>query len=117
MSRNSFRKEDRLRRRREFLAVEEKGEKFSADCLLALAMKNDRPHTRAGFTVSGKVGNAVARNRVRRRLRELFRTRREKLPKGLDVVFIARQSAAAADFRRLERAFESLAQRMSRHFG
>jgi len=108
-----FPKEARLRRRREFVAVQEQGVKFTADCLLALAMKTERP-TRVGFTVSGKVGNAVVRNRIRRRLRELYRVRRQALPKGLDLVLIARHNAADADSARLGRALDELLARCSK---
>ncbi|GMU60598.1 MAG: ribonuclease P protein component [Myxococcales bacterium] len=114
----SFPKEVRLRRRSEFLKVQERGAKLSADCLLVLALPNGRADalTRLGLTVSTKVGNAVVRNRLRRRLRELFRTRRHGLPRGLDMVIIARTSAAEADFGRLSRAFEKVAADLSKRY-
>ena len=100
----------RLRQRAEFLTVQERGQKVQTDCFLALVLPNQRPDqlTRAGFTVSTKVGNAVVRNRIRRRLRELFRTRRESLPKGLDMVLIAKKSAAEAEWPQFVRSFERL---------
>lgn len=104
----SFPKEVRLRRRSEFLRVQDKGFKITADCLLCLVLPNARADrlTRLGLTVSTKVGNSVVRNRIRRRLRELFRTQKASLPGGLDMVLIARNSAAEADFARLSRAFD-----------
>lgn len=54
--------------------------------------------TRLGVTVSSKVGNAVVRNRIRRRVKELFRTRRSEMPAGLDVVVIAKQGAHVLTF-------------------
>lgn len=104
----SFPKEVRLRRRSEFLRVQDKGFKITADCLLCLVLPNARADrlTRLGLTVSTKVGNSVVRNRIRRRLRELFRTQKASLPGGLDMVLIARNSAAEADFPRLARAFD-----------
>lgn len=103
----SFPKEVRLRRRSEFLRVQEQGAKITADCLLCLVLPNGRPDgfTRLGLTVSTKVGPSVVRNRIRRRLRELFRVRKAALPRGLDMVFIARSSAAQADFDRLAKAY------------
>jgi ribonuclease P protein component len=114
----AFPKEVRLRRRSEFLKVQDKGHKLPADCVLALVLPNGRADglTRVGFTVSTKVGNAVVRNRIRRCLRELFRLRRATLPKGLDMVLIARQSAAEADTARLTRAFERLSVDLVRRF-
>ncbi len=129
-----FPKELRLRRRSEFLRVQDKGLKIPADCLLALVMParpavasasaspssarspDHVPVTRVGFTVSTKVGNAVVRNRIRRRLRELFRKRRQDFPKGLDMVLVARQSAAQADLARLTSSFERVVVELKKRF-
>ncbi len=114
----AFPKAVRLRRRAEYLRVQEKGQKVPADLVLALVLENKRPDglTRVGLTVSSKVGNAVVRNRIRRRLKELFRTRREALPKGLDMVLIARNSAATAGWDAYVRAFERLEAELARRF-
>lgn len=85
---------------------------MAVEPLLALALRNEVGTTRMGFTVSAKVGNAVVRNRIRRKLRELYRQRRGALPSGVDVVIIARTSAATADFQRFSRAFDQLAGRL-----
>ena len=116
--RERFPKEVRLRRRPEFLKVQETGQKFPSDAFLALVLPNARADgtTRLGLTVSTKVGNAVVRNRIRRRLRELFRTRRERLPRGLDVVLIARAQAAQADAPALSAAFERLAASLRKRY-
>jgi ribonuclease P protein component len=115
---NAFPRSLRLRSRREFLVVQDTGLKVSADCVLALVKPNGRPTepTRVGFTVSTKVGNAVVRNRVRRRLRELFRTRRHELPKGLDMVLIARNSAATAEWPAYVRAFDRVVTELKRRY-
>jgi ribonuclease P protein component len=114
-----FPKEVRLRRRAEFLKVQETGQKFPQDAFLALALANGRPDgvTRLGLTVSSKVGNAVVRNRIRRRLRELFRRRAQRLPAGLDVVLIARSAAAQVEAPALSAAFERLATGLARRYG
>lgn len=114
----AFPKAVRLRRRAEFLRVQERGLKISADCVLVLVLPNERPDglTRAGFTVSSKVGNAVVRNRIRRRLRELYRTRRAGMPKGLDMVFIARNSAATAEWPTFVKAFDKVGAELLRKF-
>ena len=59
------------------------------------------PKLMVGFSVSKKIGNAVTRNKVRRRLRECFRAELPMLKKGLYVV-TARESAAQADFAKLQ---------------
>ena len=103
----SFPKSLRLRTRREFLAVQDGGKtkQVTAACLVALALPNGTEHARLGLTVSSKVGNAVTRNRIRRHLREWFRAHRSELPKGHDVVIIARSSAAEATGAALQHAF------------
>jgi ribonuclease P protein component len=114
----SFPKEVRLRRRAEFLKVQERGQQISADCLLALVLPNGKPDgvTRVGLTVSTKVGNAVVRTSIRRRLRELFRARRQELPKGLDMVLIARRSAAEAQWPAFVRAFDRVQAELNRRY-
>jgi ribonuclease P protein component len=109
-----FPKEQRLRKRRQFLEVQERGSKISADCLLGLVLPNGLQLTRLGLTVSTKVGNAVVRNRIRRYLRELYRKRREELPKGLDLVLIAKSSAKDAGPAQLARAFDRVVSRLGR---
>jgi ribonuclease P protein component len=110
--REGFPRALRLKTRREFLHVQDKGVKVSAGPLLGVALRNGREMTRLGLTVSSKVGNAVERARIRRCLRELFRKRRGTLPHGLDVVLIARQSARQADFETFGRAFEDITVRL-----
>ena len=82
----------RLRRRREFLAVQERGARLCSGNLVVLCggAAQDRP--RIGITVSSKVANAVGRNRVKRWVREAFRELQDQLP-VVDLVVIARSGA------------------------
>lgn len=73
-------------------------------------LPNDLLSSRFGFSVSKRVGGAVLRNRVRRRLREIVRLRRPALAPGWDVVLIARPPVAQAEFRQIETAVERLLQ-------
>jgi ribonuclease P protein component len=113
-----FPKALRLRKRKEFLKVQEGPDsvQVSAACLLALALPNGATQARLGLTVSSKVGNAVIRNRIRRQLRQLFRTHIDELPKGIDVVLIARSSAAKASTAELTRAFHLASAELRRRF-
>ncbi len=111
-----FPKALRLLRRREFLEVQEGGQKLPSDTQLALVKPNGRPYSRVGFTVSSKVGNAVVRARLRRVLRELFRKRRTQWPAGLDVVLVVRTSAAEASLPELARAFDGVTRKLQRLF-
>ena len=58
------------------------------------ARPNHSPRSRLGLTVGVKVGNAVRRNKVRRRLREIYRTHETELTPGWDIVAVARTRAA-----------------------
>ena len=58
-----------------------------------------------GITVTGKLGKAVQRNRVRRRLREIYRLNADKLQKGYDLVIVARVRSRDAEYRQLDAAY------------
>ena len=64
--------------------------------------------SRLGVTVSRRVGGAVVRNRVKRRIREWFRRRCEQLSPGLDLVVIARPSASRLDGQEVTRELTEL---------
>jgi ribonuclease P protein component len=87
-----FGKAARLLRRREFLAVQQKGRRLYANGLLVLARDAGRDRPRLGITVSTKIGSAVVRNRVKRWVREAFRSVAAELP-PVDLVVIARSGA------------------------
>ena len=91
-------KRERLRRRRDFLRVQQGGRRFTTPRMTVLLLANDLDGRRFGVTVSTKVGNSVTRSRVKRRLRDLYRRNRELVPLGYDVVVIARRDAVAASF-------------------
>ncbi len=72
---------------------------------------NDLERARVGITVSGRVGTAVVRNRVRRRLREALRARLDSLAPGYDVLVVARPPSAQASWAELNAALETVLQR------
>ena len=53
-----------------------------------VAAPNGLPYSRLGLSVSKRVGKAVTRNRIKRRIRELFRTQKKSLPQGFDIIVI-----------------------------
>lgn len=109
---HGFPKSVRVRKRRDYLRIQDSGAKLAVGPLLAVWTRNNLPETRLGLTVSSKVGNAVVRARVRRHLREYFRRHRSEFPAGVDLVVIARASAAAASGPELARAFADIARRL-----
>jgi ribonuclease P protein component len=104
-----MRRKHRLTKRRDFATAYRKGRAFAHPLVALRLSPNQLPYSRYGFAVSKSVGKAVARNRVKRRLREGIRT----LPvqSGWDIVVIARSRAAAADFHALRRATAGLLSR------
>ena len=88
--------------------------KTAADSRLALYVRrNGRKTNRLGLTVSTKVGCAVVRNRVRRRLREIYRLNEDRICPGYDVVIVARVRAAGSSCQQLEKSFLRLADKLS----
>jgi len=87
--------------------------KSAADSRLALYVRrNGRRNSRLGLTVSTKVGCAVVRNRVRRRLREIYRLHEGQVLGGRDVVVVARSRAASSGYHQLEKSFLRLADKL-----
>ena len=110
----SFPKTRRLTRDSDFERVKREGQSERGKLMVlgAFAVKNSgRP--RAGFAVSRRLGSAVVRNRVRRRLREIVRTHQHDLRDNMWIVLIARRAAANAGYRALEDEWLRLAKRAS----
>jgi ribonuclease P protein component len=106
-------REQRLRTPAEFRHVREVAPRGWAHPLLVVYLApNDLERTRVGITVSARVGKAVVRNRVRRRLREALRARFERLPPGTDLVVSARPASATATWAELCAALDTVLTRL-----
>ena len=79
--------------------------------LVLYARPNRTQGNRVGITVSKKLGCAVVRNRVRRRLREVYRLQEDCFLPGWDIVVVARSRCITADFEKLTQAYLSLAEK------
>ena len=84
---------------------------FAGAHLVLYARRNRTEENRVGITVSKKLGKANVRNRVRRRLREIYRLNEEKFLPGWDIVVVARFKAIDADFRDLTKCYLALAKK------
>jgi ribonuclease P protein component len=93
-----------LKRRSEFQHVFDQGRKFPSKYLILYFLPNDLGFSRLGLVVSRKVGNAVTRNRVRRRIREIFRTADAANSLNFDIVVVARSIAGDAEYQSLEKS-------------
>ena len=89
-----------------------KGKSAADPQLVIYCRRNGSQENRIGFTVSKKLGHAVVRNRVRRRLREIYRLHEAEFRPGVDLVVVARSRAVQATYARLERSFLTLSGRL-----
>ncbi|MCL1988383.1 MAG: ribonuclease P protein component [Firmicutes bacterium] len=97
-----------LKKNREFKAVYD-NKCFYANRLLVLyTKKNELPQSRLGVSVSRKVGNAVVRNKLKRRIKEIMRLNANKLAQGYDFVIVARKGSATASFQQIGLALFNL---------
>jgi ribonuclease P protein component len=101
----------RLRLNADFQRIRREGKVWTNDLIVLCALPNNLELSRFGFAVSRRVGKAVVRNRVRRRMREAVRLRRAAIAAGWDMVFIARSTIAYATFAEISRAVERLLRR------
>lgn len=100
-----------LKKPREFDRVFRQGRSVAGQHLVLYCLKRPRAGRRVAFCVSKKLGSAVVRNRIRRRLREVYRLNQEKLAARWDLIILARPAALGAAFQALETTFLSLAAR------
>lgn len=104
-----MRREQRLRKSRDFALVRREGRSWPGRLLVLVARPNGLDLARFGFSVSKRVGNAVTRNRVKRRLREAARL--SDVSPGWDILLIARADAGGAGYHELERSMTNLFRR------
>lgn len=89
----------------EFRRIYRKGKTAVSPWLVLYCQKNRQGRTRLGVTVSTKLGKAVVRNRVRRRLREIWRLNQDVLQPGWDIILVARGRAVRTSYSKLNDAY------------
>ncbi len=104
-----MRRDQRLRRRKDFAAAYRRGRVQGNQLLVVRVHTNNGRGTRFGFVAGKAVGGAVVRNRVKRRLREAAASM--TVAQGLDIVVGARRTAAAAQYAALRQALSALLKR------
>lgn len=85
-----------------------KGKSAAAASVAVYVRPNHSQRTRLGITVSAKMGKAVRRNKIRRRIREAYRIHEHQMAPGWDIVVVARTRAVYAPYAELERALLTL---------
>jgi ribonuclease P protein component len=112
-----FRAAQRLRSTRQFEAVYSRGARVHSSTLVLYGLLNDLGYPRLGITVSRKIGKAVIRNRVKRRIREIFRTRLQASGPGIDLVVNAKRPIVAASFLQIRQELQDGLARLTKSLG
>ena len=101
-----------IKHNHEFRRIYASGKSAATGLIVVYYRRNRRGRSQIGITVSTKVGKAVIRNRVRRRLREIYRLHEREIKAGFDVVIVARAKSPYATYQQLERDFLRLADKL-----
>ena len=96
----------------EFRRIYRKGKSAVSPQLVIYCQRNRRGHSRLGVSVSTKLGCAVVRNRVRRRIREIYRLNTAKMLPGYDLIVVARVRAVETDYQKLDRTYLRLLEQL-----
>ena len=97
----------------EFRRLYRKGKSAGTGRMVIYCRKNPTGQNRVGITVSTKLGKAVHRNKLRRRLREIYRIHEADLRPGIDMVIVARTRGRYSAFRELERDYLHLIDKLN----
>ncbi|MBR0040231.1 MAG: ribonuclease P protein component [Oscillospiraceae bacterium] len=101
-----------LKKNSDFRRLYAKGKSCANRCLAVYCRRSGRGVNRMGYTVSARLGGAVVRNRVRRRLREIARLSAPELKTGWDIVVVARMRAVEASYAELESAYRDACRKL-----
>jgi ribonuclease P protein component len=113
----TFARASRLRARKIFLDVYERGHRMHTAYFVLFALKGATSRSRLGITATKKFGHAVARNRIKRVIREIFRKSRETTPWPVDLVVNVKMAAREQSYDRLEADFTSRLRELHRRLG
>ena len=94
-----------LKQNHEFRRLYSTGKSAVSPYFVIYCRRTGRAVNRLGITTGVKLGNAVKRNRARRRIRELYRTHEQKVSAGYDIVIVARTRVIFGRYSELERSF------------
>ncbi len=99
-----FTKDERIRRRNDFIRVYAEGSRFSSPEFTGLYLQTGNSLSRLGMSVGKGVGGSVVRNRLKRRIREIYRLHKHELKPGYDVVIVPRKGCDKKSYAELEKA-------------
>ena len=93
-----MKKRFRVKKEKDFSAIFKKGESFANRKFVIYRLENDEQHFRVGLSVSKKLGNAVTRNQIKRRIRHILIEYKNQLVENVDFVVIARKGVEILDY-------------------
>ena len=99
---------NRLKKRYQFNYVYKSGEHFSGEHIVLYVASSKTKNIKVGLAVTKKIGHAVVRNRVRRRLREIIKTHIPTLKQNFNIIVVARENITSASFEKLSIEFMKL---------
>jgi len=97
-----------LKKNHEFKRLYNRGKSAASQCAVVYCRRNGSTENRLGVTVSTKLGGAVQRNLIRRRIKEIYRLSEAKLSPGYDIVIVARMRCRFAGYHELESSILAL---------
>lgn len=92
----------------DFKKAYDKGKSFGNRNLILYIRKNDLEYSRIGITISKKTGNAVVRNKIKRRMKEIYREFLPDIKEGYDLIFVIRKNVPDISFQELRSAFKHI---------
>ncbi|HNX28214.1 MAG TPA: ribonuclease P protein component [Syntrophomonadaceae bacterium] len=101
-------REFRIRKSQQYNNVYQNGGKFASKCLILFILENKSGINRYGIVTSKKIGNAVTRNKARRRLQALIYENRIELKQGYDIVLVCRPLISKVEYSQIKKDFSIL---------
>ena len=98
-----MKKNFRVKREKDFKAIFKKGTSFANRKFVVYQLENQKNHFRVGLSVSKKLGNAVTRNQIKRRIRHIIQNAKGSLVEDVDFVVIARKGVEGLDYAEMEK--------------
>ena len=111
--RYTFGRAQKLHLQKDFQKILRSGQRLKHSCLVVFVYNRSDSSSlpRLGLITSRKLGNAVVRNRLKRRLREIFRLNKNHIKQGVDILFLPKPDALALNYKQLESVVISIFKR------
>lgn len=93
-----------LRKNEDFKKIYKSGKNYWNRNLILYVRKNDLDYNRVGYSITKKVGNSVVRNKIRRRMKEIYRLNLLNIKEGYDFIFIPKKNVTDISYQELESA-------------